>query len=176
MLFVIHKPTIVPKLINAPEKSHLIFQTKTITSAHILQIINNNLPKTFEFSIQILTSYSYGPEKSKSFQVIGQYVPFNLSDQEKILSIFITPSLTGECLYMHQLNIPSVLQFYPGSVHSQKHLTEGHKITFPATHKLNDQPANNLHCICDHPTTEEYFPPRKYKNLGNFTQIHGRVW
>ena len=89
-----------------------------------------------------------------------------LINKENILHIFITPNLTGEQLFMNQLNITNKSAFLPGSIYSTRHLLEGKKITFPSLNE-SDQAGSNLECICEHPKTEKYFPPRKYKNLGN---------
>jgi hypothetical protein len=166
-LYILLNIDIIPKLINTPEKKQISFYNKTITSTHVLQIINNTLLETFPFQINIYTSYTYIQDKSKSVasNMIGQYRPPSMTNQP-ILHIFISSNLKGDQIFMHQLEINDDSIFYPPSIYSNKHFTEGKKINFPLSRET-DQPKNNLHCICDHPKTENYFPPRKYKNLGN---------
>jgi len=165
-LYVIKNLTILPKLINTPEKKQINFKNRILTPTHMLQIINKNLAITFPFSINIYTSYIYLRENSKNItsNMIGQYLP-DVLDKENIVHIFITPNLRGNQLFMHQLNLSNNKIFHFSNIHSYRHLTEGQKITFPFIHE-SDKPGTNKECICEHKKVEKYFPPRKYKNLG----------
>jgi len=144
-----------------------MFKKRTITPTIVLQIINKTLTIKLPFNINIYTSYVYLREKSKliASNMIGQYLAETV-DKENILHIFITPNLSGEQLFMHQLDITNCSTFYPHSIFSNRHLTEGQKTHFQ-TMNDSDQMGSNLQCICEHPKTQEFFPPRKYKNLGN---------
>jgi hypothetical protein len=172
------KPNIFPKLLNIPEMSEIIYKTRSITPEMVLSIITNRCSITFPFNINIYTSYTYLSKNSKALaaNMIGQYTCEPLDDDGggavdnclpfQTVHIFITPNLAGDKIYMHELNINSKLIFQKESIFANRPLQEGNKTSFhDNTH--TEKALNNLHCVCDHPKTEIFFPPQKYKNLGN---------
>jgi len=164
-LYLINDLNIVPKLINTPDKQQITFEHRILTPTMILQILNKTLSVTFPFAINIYTSYTYLRENSKSVasNMIGQYLPDSL-DSKNILHVFITPNLYGHQLFIVQLNIKDNSISYP-NIYPNRHLTEGHKITFPSINE-SEKVGTNQECVCEHPQTEKFFPPRKYRSLG----------
>jgi hypothetical protein len=160
---------LLPKLINIQDQKNINFRNKLITHDIVSQIIDNRLQVAFDFKINIYTSYAYLQKNSKSLvsNMIGQYLPDEL-ENDYVLHIFISPSLDGDSFFMHQLDITTSVVFQEKSIFANTHLSEGNKISFPRKTDP-DKSLNNLHCVCDHPKTEKFFPPppHKFKNLGN---------
>jgi len=163
-IFSIHQKNIFPKLIDMPEQSEIRFRNVPVTSENILQIINNSLLVKFNLQINVYTSYTYLKNTSKTLgsNMIGQYNP-DLGDSELKLNIFVSPTLEGDGIFIHQLDITNT--YTKNSFFTNTHIQEGNKTLFPhamETEKIH----NNQHCVCAHKETQQFFAPKKYNHLG----------
>ena len=161
--FILPTPHIFPMLIYHHLSQNITYQSKTVTVDDVLNILNNTQTKEFPFAINIYTSYCYVQENSNQKNIIGQYIP--QQKLEDIFNIFVTPALEGNCIMIsHLKSVKHSEEFNRNDLFANKYKTEGTTIFNHPTSK--ETTLNQYHCICDHPSTQSFCPPRRYNNLG----------
>ncbi len=179
-------PTIFPLLLlqNVNPQTHLTFKKKTVSTDHILQIIQRKkVDFSFPFTINIYTSYSALRKTSEeiSRNMIGQLVSDITTD---VFSVFLTPDIelsTG--IKINALDtVKTSPKFNKHNLFANPHITEGDKIIDHRTPK--EVTLNQEFCICDHKETQRFIPSRRrhrnlvsgqahkfllYENLGRYT-------
>lgn len=180
--YIFKHSNMFPLLLNNTPQNEIYFDNVTITAQNILDILQKKNEIVYSFNINIFTAYSFVTQNSKQITntMIGQYI-VNLrkntcaTTEIDNLNIFITPHL--ENMYINFINIVEVSASSPLlNILNKQNLfvntlkPEGDKTTFVKNKKENI--LNQNFCLCDHPNTQTFNPPKKYLNLGmhyNFT-------
>jgi len=174
--YIFKHSNMFPLLLNNTPQNEIYFDNVTITAQNILDILQKKNEIVYSFNINIFTAYSFVTQNSKQITntMIGQYI-VNLrkntcaTTEIDNLNIFITPHL--ENMYINFINIIEVSASSPLlNILNKQNLfvntlkPEGDKTTFVKNKKENI--LNQNFCLCDHPNTQTFNPPKKYLNLG----------
>lgn len=163
-----------PYLINTNcQDNCLLFQDKTVTSQHIMDILNHKNPN-LPFNVQLYSTYSFVFDhfvKQIQNHNIGQYL--SAQNTKTTLHLFITPELTSNNFKFSILTSLS----HDFSMNNEKnlfsfnHIQEGKKL-FQNNIEIEDG-LNQEYCICDHNSTRRIFlpPAHSFKSLGKIFNI-----
>jgi hypothetical protein len=165
--YILHSPDIFPMLISQNVSNYITYQSKTITAEDILNILRNKSIEEYVFPINIYTSYCHVQTNSSQIHknIIGQYIPQHMENIENALNIFVTPALEGHVFMIsHLKSVKQSEKFNRNNLFANTYTTEGSTIFNNTTAK--ETTLNQNYCICDHPETQSFCPPRRYNNLG----------
>jgi len=162
---------IMPHLVNFQMSNKLQFEKNIITKEHVWNILENK-SIYFPFNINLYTTYKYVryPSQQKIIQQ-NLIASCNNSFSNKTLNIFITPHLQNNSfsfgILVNFINIKTLNKFENYTI---PHMQEGRKI-YQTENDSQPIPLNQEHCLCEHPTTQRIFFPKKdvfSKPLGNY--------